>query len=47
MEHVEGVPIDRYCDERDLGVRARLELFLDVCAAVAATPTRTWSSTAT
>jgi serine/threonine-protein kinase len=34
LEHVEGSPIDRYCDERRLGVGARIELFLDVLAAV-------------
>jgi serine/threonine protein kinase len=34
MEHVEGVPIDRYCDEHRLGVRERLELFRTVCGAV-------------
>lgn len=35
MEYIEGVPIDRYCDERRLDVTARLELFRQVCAAVA------------
>jgi eukaryotic-like serine/threonine-protein kinase len=35
LEHVEGQPIDRYCDDRGLDVRARLRLFLDVLAAVA------------
>jgi serine/threonine-protein kinase len=35
LEHVDGEPIDRYCDSRRLGVEARLRLFLDVCAAVA------------
>ena len=35
LELVEGQPIDRYCDERRLDVRARVELFLDVLAAVA------------
>jgi serine/threonine-protein kinase len=34
MEHVEGRPIDEFCDQRDLGVRARIELFLEVCRAV-------------
>jgi serine/threonine-protein kinase len=34
MEYVEGVPITRHCDERALPLRARLGLFLDVCAAV-------------
>ena len=35
LEHVEGEPIDRYCDARGLGVEARLQLFLDVLDAVA------------
>jgi len=34
MEFVEGVPIDRYCDEARLDVTARLRLFLAVCDAV-------------
>jgi non-specific serine/threonine protein kinase/serine/threonine-protein kinase len=34
MEYVDGMPIDRYCDERRLDVRARLRLFVEVCAAV-------------
>lgn len=34
MEYVPGVPITTYCDRNALGVRARLELFLQVCAAV-------------
>jgi serine/threonine protein kinase/tetratricopeptide (TPR) repeat protein len=34
MEYVEGVPIDRYCDERRLSIERRLELFCRVCAAV-------------
>ena len=34
MEHVEGQPIDAYCNERRLDVTARLHLFLDVCDAV-------------
>ncbi len=34
MEHIEGEPIDRWCDHRRLGVRARLELFRTVCDAV-------------
>jgi serine/threonine protein kinase/tetratricopeptide (TPR) repeat protein len=34
MELVEGQPIDEYCDERKLGVAARLELFQKVCSAV-------------
>jgi eukaryotic-like serine/threonine-protein kinase len=35
LEHVEGEPIDRYCDTRSLGVRARLRVVLDVLEAVA------------
>jgi len=34
MEFVDGVPIDRYCNERNLGINERLRLFLIVCAAV-------------
>ncbi|HKV07375.1 MAG TPA: serine/threonine-protein kinase [Thermoanaerobaculia bacterium] len=34
MEHVEGRPIDEYCDDRKLSVRERLELFRRVCSAV-------------
>jgi serine/threonine protein kinase len=34
MEYVPGRPINEYCDERGLGVRHRLEVFLDVCDAV-------------
>jgi len=34
MEYVDGVPINEYCDERQHDVRARLELFLDVCEAI-------------
>ncbi|MEM7309477.1 MAG: serine/threonine-protein kinase [Planctomycetota bacterium] len=35
MEYVHGRPIDRYCDEEGLDVRARLTLFVKVCRAVA------------
>ena len=35
MELVAGEPIDRYCDSRKLSVRDRVQLFLQVCAAVA------------
>ena len=34
MEHVEGHPIDQFCDERSLSITQRLELFQQVCAAV-------------
>jgi tetratricopeptide (TPR) repeat protein len=35
LEHVEGEPIDRWCDARRLGVDTRVRLMLDVLAAVA------------
>lgn len=34
MELVQGEPIDRYCDARQLNVDERVQLFLQVCAAV-------------
>lgn len=34
MEYVDGEPIDQYCERKGLDVRARLDLFLDLCAAV-------------
>src|SRR3954462_12773868 len=34
MELVKGIPITRYCDERRMSVRERLELFVPVCQAV-------------
>ena len=34
MEYVEGVPIDRYCDEQRLSIDARLTLFVKVLEAV-------------
>jgi tetratricopeptide (TPR) repeat protein len=34
MELVKGTPITKYCDEKKLPVRERLELFADVCRAV-------------
>jgi len=34
MEHVDGVPLLRYCDERRLSMTARLQLFARVCDAV-------------
>lgn len=34
MELVEGTPIDRYCEEHNLEINERLELFNRVCAAV-------------
>ena len=35
LEYVEGKPIDGYCDDAKLDVRARLQLFRQVCDAVA------------
>jgi serine/threonine-protein kinase len=35
LEHVEGEPIDQYCDHHGLDTEARLRLFLDVLDAVA------------
>ena len=40
MEYVDGAPIDRWCDERRLGIPERLELFAKVCDAVAAAHAR-------
>ncbi|MEZ4416115.1 MAG: serine/threonine-protein kinase [Gemmatimonadota bacterium] len=34
LEYVEGLPIDRFCDERRLDLEARIELFFRVCEAV-------------
>jgi serine/threonine-protein kinase len=34
MEYVEGLPIDAYCEQRQLSLTDRLKLFLDVCSAV-------------
>ena len=34
MEHVSGDPLVAYCDEKKLGIEARLRLFLSVCEAV-------------
>jgi serine/threonine-protein kinase len=34
MELIEGVPIDRYCETRDLTLEERLKLFLGVCSAL-------------
>jgi eukaryotic-like serine/threonine-protein kinase len=35
LEYIEGEPIDVYCDRQNLGLEARIGLFLDVLAAVA------------
>ena len=34
MELVKGVPVTRYCDEHQLRLRQRLELFVPVCQAI-------------
>ncbi|HET9696815.1 MAG TPA: protein kinase [Terriglobales bacterium] len=34
LEHIEGDHIDRYCDQRQLPITSRVQLFLDVVAAV-------------
>jgi len=35
MELIEGVPVDRYCEEHGLTVPERIDLFLKICEAVA------------
>ncbi len=34
MEHIDGVPLLRYCDERQLSMVERLQLFVRICEAV-------------
>ncbi len=34
MEYIDGVPIDRFCTERELGIDERVDLFRQVCATV-------------
>ena len=34
MEHVDGMPLNRYCEEHNLEIDERLALFADVCEAV-------------
>jgi len=34
MEHVKGMPVTQYCERNKLGVRPRLELFIQTCQAV-------------
>ncbi|MBB6087437.1 serine/threonine-protein kinase [Wenzhouxiangella marina] len=36
MEYVDGLPIDRYCNEQRLNLKQRLELMIEVCEIVAA-----------
>jgi serine/threonine-protein kinase len=45
MEYIEGQPVDSYCDARRLSIPQRLNLFRDICSAVA-TRTANLSSTA-
>ena len=40
LEYIDGLTIDRYCDQNALGLTARVRLFLDVLAAVAHAHTR-------
>ncbi|HEY7054937.1 MAG TPA: serine/threonine-protein kinase, partial [Vicinamibacterales bacterium] len=35
LEHVKGLPLDRFCEQRRLDVEGRVRLFLDVLSAVA------------
>ena len=34
MDYVEGLPLNRYCEENELSVNERLKLFLQICSAV-------------
>lgn len=34
MEYVEGIPLDKFCDAKQLSVRARLDLFVELCDAI-------------
>ena len=34
MDYVEGLPVDRYCDQHELPIDARLDLFRAICSAV-------------
>jgi serine/threonine-protein kinase len=34
LEHIDGEPLDEYCDRHHLGIDLRLQLFLDVASAV-------------
>jgi serine/threonine protein kinase len=40
LEYVDGLPIDRHCEQQQLDLNARLALFLDVLSAVAHAHTR-------
>lgn len=34
LEYIDGLPLDVHCEEQQLSLEARLQLFLDVCSAV-------------
>ena len=34
MEYIDGLPLDRWCMEHQLGLEQRLQLFLDICRIV-------------
>jgi serine/threonine protein kinase/tetratricopeptide (TPR) repeat protein/TolB-like protein len=34
MDYVEGLPVNRYCDQHELAIDRRLDLFRDICSAV-------------
>lgn len=34
MEYVDGIPITQFCDERQLSIQQRLELFIPICQAI-------------
>ncbi len=34
MEYIPGVPLNQYCDDHQLGLRQRLDLFIQVCGGV-------------
>ncbi len=34
MEYVDGVPLDRWCEQHQLGLEQRLQLFLEICVLV-------------
>ncbi len=34
MEYVKGIPITKFCDSNRLGVKERIEIFMDICAAL-------------
>ncbi len=34
MEYVDGLPVTRYCERRNLSIRERIELFIPICQAI-------------